>query len=136
LVFTLPYFFGARYSLINLSQPQTVSMTQTSSLVNDSGIIDLCKSKNIFEFKNTSSVNLNSSMTRDTKETSVLNDEFMNSTCYRSLVESQWPIYAFIGGQLLMSWGIAPLFPLGITYVCDNLDENRHSIYTGMLIYF
>jgi len=129
LVFTLPYFFGSRYSINNSPQTQASFLNSSSSLLNTSGLVDLCKSKEVLPLP-VDSFNLNISQTR---EATISEDELMNSTCYRSLVAGQWPIYAFIGGQLLMSWGIAPLFPLGITYICDNLDEHRHSVYTGMI---
>jgi len=129
LVFTLPYFFGSRYSLNNSPQAQASFLNSSSSLLNTSGLVDLCKSKEVLPLP-VDSLNLNISLNR---EATISEDELMNSTCYRSLVAGQWPIYAFIGGQLLMSWGIAPLFPLGITYICDNLDEHRHSMYTGMI---
>jgi hypothetical protein len=37
----------------------------------------------------------------------------------------------FIAGQLLMSLGTAPLFSLGITYLCDNIEERSHALFTG-----
>lgn len=37
----------------------------------------------------------------------------------------------FIIGQLLMSLGTAPLFSHGITYLCDNLEERSHALFTG-----
>jgi hypothetical protein len=30
-----------------------------------------------------------------------------------------------------MSWGIAPLFSLGITYLTENTEEKYHAFYTG-----
>lgn len=44
---------------------------------------------------------------------------------------NSWPYYLFILGQLCMSVGIAPLFSLGIVFLCDNLDESKHALYTG-----
>lgn len=54
-------------------------------------------------------------------------------SCQRDLANT-WPYYVFIGGQLLMSLGVAPHFSLGITYLCDNLEERSHAFYTGMLL--
>ena len=43
-----------------------------------------------------------------------------------------WSYYVFIAGQLAMSLGVSPLFTLGLTYLCDNLEERSHALYTGI----
>ena len=42
-----------------------------------------------------------------------------------------WPFFVFILSQVLMSIGSAPIFPLGTTYMCDNVPERYHAVYTG-----
>jgi hypothetical protein len=54
--------------------------------------------------------------------------------CTRENAES-WPFYVFIAAQFCLSLGIAPLFSLGISYLCDNLDEKFHAFYTGKLFF-
>ena len=55
-----------------------------------------------------------------------------SSSCNRD-GKATWPYYVFILGQLFMSLGSSPIFSLGITYLCDNLEERLHAFYTGKL---
>ena len=110
IVFTFPYFFGERYSIYgNLTEKLQSNLT----------IYDTCKINNqITKSTTTTTMNL------------VTTTAAMNITCDRN-ISDEWPYYLFIIGQLLMSWGIAPLFSLGITYLTENSEEKYHAVYTG-----
>ena len=104
-VFTLPYFLGPKYKIL-------MEDTSSNSSMSIYEKYDLCRT-----FTNVSN------STTENSGNSELN-------CERNLSDS-WPYYVFIAGQLLMSLGVAPTFSLGITYLCDNLEERSHALYTG-----
>jgi hypothetical protein len=116
IVFTLPYFLSSKYTvsgnyLLNLNG-------RNVSLYDFSGY-DICRPN---------STNVTNLLTQyNTTTGAIVSDQ---NSCERSL-ENTWPFNVFIFAQLLMSLGFAPQFSLGITYLCDNLDENMHALYTG-----
>lgn len=118
IVFTFPYFFGERY---------TIYGNLTVILQSNSTLFDTCKS------------NLNNSLLKSTTASSIVNSTILKTpqtnstiTCNRD-ISDEWPYFLFILGQLLMSWGIAPLFSLGITYLTDNSEEKYHAVFTGKI---
>ena len=172
IVFTLPYFFGERYTISgtnSTSASSYLSINSTTSFQNQSSFstinlvyYDLC----IPAIKNNQTIlnySINLIETTSTKPTSLflltsdsfalknesVNGTWLNEAAFMNINTSQtfgylnetcvkqsskdWTFYVFIIGQLLMSWGIAPLFPLGITYLCDNLADRieSQSVYTG-----
>lgn len=114
-IFTLPYFLGAKYIVNSSDKP--INTTIYNPMYD---LYDLCR------LPNDTTIVLPSGGTIDTS------DIHSNETvkCQRDLTNS-WSYYVFITGQLSMSLGVAPLFSLGLTYLCDNLDERAHALYTG-----
>jgi hypothetical protein len=54
-----------------------------------------------------------------------------NQSCLSNKSSKNWAITIFVIAQLIMSWGIAPHFSLGITFITDNTEEQYHAMYTG-----
>lgn len=46
---------------------------------------------------------------------------------------TDWMYGLFILAQFVMSWGVAPQFSLGISFITDNSEEKYHAIYTGII---
>jgi MFS family permease len=107
-IFILPYFLGSKYIVNSSDKPVN---TTIESLMYDT--FDLCK------------------IIEDT-DSQVLITRVKNNTvtCTRDNT-NLWSYYVFITGQLAMSLGVSPLFSLGLTYLCDNVEERSHALYTG-----
>lgn len=119
IIFTFPYFFGERYSVYS-------NLTQGSL---NSTYFATCRPTNTLQvFSLMNRTNSISYLAISTTTTTTMNTAKTN--CVRNLSD-EWPYYMFILGQLLMSWGISPLFSLGITYLTENTEEKYHAIYTG-----
>ncbi len=126
ILFTMPYFFSERYSLVKGSSPlRNVSLTSDVTPVGLSvyDLYDLCKT----EIEPSSLVHLNHRSAEKEAGGKTAN-------CTRNTELNQWPFIAFIVSQTLLSLGAAPLLPLGITYLCDHLEKRMKnpSIYTGV----
>jgi hypothetical protein len=109
-IFILPYFLGSKYIIYSSNIP--VNNTDESLMYQN---YDLCM------IGNSSYSNLLS--------TRVQNDTINECSTNN---DSMWSYYVFIAGQLAMSLGVSPLFTLGLTYLCDNLEERSHALYTGI----
>lgn len=129
-LFTLPFFLSGRYSLVKLSQLALRNMSTSNILaaeasLNSSDYYDLCKSNIITNVTNLVSFKITRSGASEPVSA--------GDTCSRNETLYQWPFIVFILAQLLLSWGAAPLLPLGITYMTENLDKKKKnpSLYTG-----
>ena len=122
IVFTLPYFLSSKYAV---SGSYLITLTEGNSSLSSLSGLDICK-------PNSTNETSMSTVSYNTTISSILNSQ---NSCERSL-ENTWPFNVFIFAQLLMSIGFAPQFSLGITYLCDNLDENMHALYTGNFFEF
>ena len=109
VIFTLPYFLGPKY-IINSSNIKVNYTDEQSVMYQD---YDLC----------VKTFNTNSS---------IITTRYNNDTiaCLNSN-DNTWTYYIFIIGQLAMSLGVSPLFSLGLTYLCDNIEERSQALYTG-----
>lgn len=132
-LFTLPFFFGGRYSLIKPSQLALRNMSTSNTLaaeasLNSSDYYDLCKSNIITNVTNLVYNTRSGASERVSAE----------DTCSRNQTLYQWPFIVFILAQLLLSWGAAPLLPLGITYMTENLEKKKKnpSLYTGKTYFY
>ncbi|RMZ99220.1 solute carrier organic anion transporter family member 3A1-like [Brachionus plicatilis] len=120
VIFTLPYFIGGKYTInsFNYTNP-------TNNIT--ANYIDYCKILYEDSWSNFS----NSS----TESMGAKTENFAESReCTRDL-SNDVPYAIFIISQMVMSFGSAPLFPLGVTFLCDNLDERLHAMYTGNAYY-
>ena len=130
IVFIMPYLVGPKY---------TISI-YGSSLNNSVSQYDYCFINNT-NYDTTTLMSTTTTATASTttstitdKSTTISISVAPNATsnsCSRENGSAQWPYYIFIIGQLLMSLGSSPVFALGITYLCDNLEEHLHAFYTG-----
>ncbi|CAF0877402.1 unnamed protein product [Brachionus calyciflorus] len=77
----------------------------------------------------TTTISITSTTSSSTSVSTTSNFEKNKEQCSRDFSKT-WPYAVFIIGQLFMSVGSAPLFSLGVTYLCDNLDERSHALYT------
>ncbi len=110
IVFTFPYFFSEKYTIYGNISDILLNTTY-----------DACKP-----------IIINNNVKSTTSTNSYLTSiKTLNNTQPCSKISEDWPYYIFIAGQLLMSWGIAPLFSLGITYLTENTEEKYHAFYTG-----
>lgn len=138
VIYTLPYFLGEKY-VIKGYNPTNLNSSSSQLTVQDQQLnnIEVCKIKPQ-QIKQTTSTRVilteNSSIVFNWTDLSLNSSSSENSqdplSCNRDFA-NQWPYYVFIIGQLFMSIGAAPLFSLGITYLCDNLEERKHASYTG-----
>lgn len=120
IVFTLPYFLSNKYTV---SGNNLISLNGGNTSLSDLSSFYICK-------PNYTNVTTNMyTLSYNTTSSAIVNGQ---DSCERSL-ENTWPFNVFILAQLLMSLGFAPQFSLGITYLCDNLDEDMHALYTGDL---
>lgn len=131
-VFAVPIvsYFGAK-----TNRPRLIALCSIAWLLGTGTFTIPYFLGNKYVFQDTSSQNktleaeLNELCRYDLNETNVttINKEL---NCERTLSDS-WPYYAFIAGQLLMSFGVAPTFSLGVTYICDNSEERSHALFTS-----
>ena len=139
-VYTFPYFFSPKYTISSPSSVNTrtraklISNITNTTTAGDTTVlpysnIEICVFQYIY--KNWTSTSTASWHNLSTSTQSIESQEGVN--CVRDISNSSWPYYTFILGQLLMSIGIAPLFSLGIVFMCDNLDESKHALYTGKI---
>jgi hypothetical protein len=151
----LPFFFGDKYTIYKYSGDPRARLNLTDENIfdiagNDYELLmdsigsanryvgkdglyhyDLCKAKsNMFINNLTTTRQIITTTTTNTMMTTTYGDGDDEPGCTRDNAES-WPFYVFIGAQFCLSLGIAPLFSLGISYLCDNLDEKFHALYTG-----
>lgn len=119
VIYTLPYFLADKYVIQGYNSPD-LNKNKTDLFTDN---IEFCKIKNT-----TSLLSIINNHTNQTNSTNV--DSQASITCNRDFA-NMWPYYTFICGQLFMSIGSAPLFSLGVTYLCDNLEERLHAFYTG-----
>jgi MFS family permease len=139
-VFTFPYFFSTRYSIVSIGISSSSSLNDNSfNSSNWYNNVDICEySDNITNFTTTiapstvSSFNQTGLFTTSSPASST-DAAAQTAYCIRDASNS-WQYYLFIVGQCFMSIGIAPLFSLGVVYLCDNLDESKHALYTGKLV--
>lgn len=146
VIYTLPYFIGERYKI-----PGVDSSDSSNSKFKN---IDLCKTKEhlftslttelysnynatIATLYSTNTTSFYSTTTTSLHTTTTTSQQTLTTTsikneCSRDFSKT-WPYVVFIIGQLFMSVGSAPLFSLGVTYLCDNLEERSHPLYTGNL---
>ena len=138
IVFTLPYFLSPRYSLNNRGSSVEESdydlCIEKNAGLNGSQAI-LTNPRLSFNLplmqKRASQLRLLDNVISAPSLPNSGKTAAAEGTCDHTGGSVEWPYYLFIMGQLLMSWGSAPLFSLGITYLCDNSNENRHAIFTG-----
>jgi MFS family permease len=120
VVFILPYYLGPKYS-VNIVTTNKDFNTSSNGLClvqsNTNGNVEFVSNETTILF-----------LTTTTTPTSTI-------SCHRDFSYT-WPFYVFIASQLLMSIGVAPLFSLGTTYLCDNSEERLHAFYTGILYAF
>ena len=120
VIFTLPYFIGDKYTIDNFDNTNS---NKNMTLDN----IDYC-----ILTPEVSSYELNSTIELIDTTTKI---SLSSKECSRDL-SNNMPFAIFIISQLLMSFGASPLFPLGITFLCDNLDEKLHALYTSNILFF
>lgn len=113
VIFSLPYFVTDQYKITSFNY----SNSNKNMTVDN---IDYCK----IPIQESSSNYSNSSLIQ--KKDSILE----NKECTRDQ-SNNLPYVIFIISQMVMSFGAAPLFPLGITFLSDNLDESLHALFTG-----
>lgn len=111
-IFILPYFLGNKYIVNSSNIP--VNNTEESLMYQT---FDLCAISNASNYSGS-----NTEVTKNNQTT---------ISCTASN-DNMWSYYVFITGQLAMSLGVSPLFSLGLTYLCDNLEERSHALYTGI----
>ena len=147
-VFTVPYFFSSKYVVTNAVS--FIVNGSNGSIIDVYSGYDICKPVMSSTLRHTTTSNIVMSYSQEDSNTSDYDVSTMSylsglssttsanssngNLCERSL-EYTWPYYVFIAAQFLMSLGYAPQFSLGITYLCDNLDESVHAFYTGEHIY-
>jgi hypothetical protein len=127
VIYTFPYFIGNKYFIVSIPSDDSVYLNSNKTDIN----VDVCKSPIVLNSSNlSSSLNIFDHVHEQNLTTSEIIDDATNPLCKRNLAYS-WEYYMFVLGQLLMSIGTAPLFSLGIVFLCDNLDESKHALYTG-----
>jgi hypothetical protein len=153
VLFTFPYFFTNKYKIdqfssntngLNSDNPNDICKIHrniTDNLVTTSKMIssvittiDL-ESNSSFAVENLTSLStIIATTTTTTKTITTMNTNQtaqIDKRCQREFANT-WPYYLFILAQLFMSLGTAPIFSLGITYICDNLRETYHAFCTGI----
>jgi hypothetical protein len=142
VIYTFPYFFSTRYSIVAIGSTNNNNNNNYNNNFNGSSSsaadafsnVDICElvryNESNFTTTTTTTIIGYNQTTPVGPLSSTVSTAAENAYCIRDASNS-WQYYMFILGQLLMSVGIAPLFSLGVVFLCDNLDESKHALYTG-----
>lgn len=149
-IYTFPFFFGGKYVVkmmsTGLTSPVNIGNSSGSAnlTIKTESNVDMCKinSTTLSSYLLSTSTSARSLLSDSTigSMTTFSTTNFFNltsnetsTTCNRN-VSTSWTYFLFIIAQLFMSMGSAPLFALGVTYLCDNTPERRHPLFTGLFL--
>lgn len=141
IIYTFPYFFSPKYTVSMMNNPHTTMYSRDNNSDMFDSTVDMCKFRNATTAAATTTTLLMSTGLFTTTP----HDNNLTTTTLSALTTTQgstdtpcvqdtdvsWTLAMFIIAQLFMSLGSAPLFSLGITYLCDNVEERKHASYTG-----
>lgn len=135
VIYTLPYFFSPKYTVSLVNNPHTTMYSRDNNSDMFDSTVDMCKFRNVTTslvmttlFTTTGDHLITDNATNFLTTTPA--PDLAHTPCDRD-TDVSWTYAMFIIAQLFMSLGSAPLFSLGITYLCDNVEERKHATYTG-----